>query len=207
MGAYTLKDTRYLKGSLGPPVVYLWEMKVSLQEDFTLKKWGLKGDDFWNQKSRMILSSGLHLTLESISKHWGVESESKSRSVVSDSLRPCGLYSPWTSPGQNTGVGSLSLLQGIFPTQGLNPGLLHCRWILYQLSHQGSPGTLKWVAYPFSSRSSWPRNQTWVSCIADRFFTSWATRDPVVKEEVRMMVMIMVMQHNFISICTGHVEV
>ena len=41
--------------------------------------------------------------------------------------------------GQNTGVGSLSLLQQIFPTQGLNPGLLHCRWILYQLSHQGSP--------------------------------------------------------------------
>ena len=42
------------------------------------------------------------------------------------------------SPGQNTGVGSLSLLQGIFPTQGLNPGLLHCRLILYQLSHKGS---------------------------------------------------------------------
>ena len=54
---------------------------------------------------------------------------------------------PWTtqstdSPGQNTGVGSLSFLQGIFPTQGLNPGLLHCRWILYQLSHQGSPRIL-----------------------------------------------------------------
>ena len=58
---------------------------------------------------------------------------------MSGSLRPHGLYSPWDSPGQNTGVGSLSLLQGIFPTQGLKPGLLHCRWILYQLSHQGSP--------------------------------------------------------------------
>ena len=57
-------------------------------------------------------------------------------SVATDSLRPHG---PWNSPGQNTGVGSLSLLQGIFPTQGSNPGLLHCRWILYQLSHQGSP--------------------------------------------------------------------
>ena len=65
--------------------------------------------------------------------------ESESCSVVSDSLRPHGLCSPWHSPGQNTGVGSLSLLQGIFPTQGLNPGLLHCRWILYQLSHRGSP--------------------------------------------------------------------
>ena len=47
--------------------------------------------------------------------------------------------SPWNSPGQNIGMGSLSLLQGIFPTQGLNPGLPHCRQIIYQLSHQGSP--------------------------------------------------------------------
>ena len=67
------------------------------------------------------------------------ESESESRSFVSDSLRPHGLYSPWNSPGQNTGVGSFSLLQGIFPTQELNQGLLHCRQILYQLSYQGSP--------------------------------------------------------------------
>ena len=46
--------------------------------------------------------------------------------------------SPWNSLGQNTGVGSLSLLRGIFPTQESNPGLLNCRWILYQLHHQGS---------------------------------------------------------------------
>ena len=63
---------------------------------------------------------------------------SESPSVVSDSLWPHGLYSPWNSPGQNTGVGSCSLLQEIFPTQGLNLGLLHCRWILYQLSHKGN---------------------------------------------------------------------
>ena len=62
-----------------------------------------------------------------------------SHSVVSSSLQDNGLYSPWNSPGQNTGVGSLSLLQRIFPTQGSNPGLLHCRPILYHLSHQGSP--------------------------------------------------------------------
>ena len=68
-----------------------------------------------------------------------MKSESESRSVMSDSLQPHGLHSPWDSPGQNTGVGSLSLLQGIFPTQGSNPGLLHCRWILYQPSHKGSP--------------------------------------------------------------------
>ena len=48
------------------------------------------------------------------------------------------LSSPWNSPGQNTGVGSHSILQGTFPTQGLNPGLLYCRQILYQLSHKGS---------------------------------------------------------------------
>ena len=65
-------------------------------------------------------------------------SESESRSVVSGSLRPHGLYSPWNSPGQNTGVGSLSLLQGIFPTQGLNPGLPHCKWVNFQLSHKRS---------------------------------------------------------------------
>ena len=45
---------------------------------------------------------------------------------------------PWNSPGQNTGVGSLSLIQVIFPTQESNPGLPHCRWILYQLSHKAS---------------------------------------------------------------------
>ena len=103
--------------------------------------------------------------------------ESESRSVMSDSLRPHGLYSPWNSPGQNTGVGSLSLLQGIFPTQGSNPGLLHCRQILYQLSYKGSPRRLGWVAYPFSSRSSWPRNLTGVSCIAGGLFINWAKRE------------------------------
>ena len=69
--------------------------------------------------------------------------ESESCSVVSNSLQPHVLYSPWNSPGQNTGVGSHSLLQGIVPTQGSNPGLLHCRRILYQLSHQGNPVGLK----------------------------------------------------------------
>ena len=98
-------------------------------------------------------------------------------SVVSDSSEPHGLYNPWNSPGQNTGVGSLSLLQGIFPTQGSNPGLLHYRRILYQLSHKGSPRILEWVAYPFSSGSSQPKNQTRVSCIAGIFFTNWAIRE------------------------------
>ena len=97
---------------------------------------------------------------------WYIIYESESHSVVSDSLRPCGLYSLWNSPGQNTGVDSLSILQGIFLTQASNPGLLHCRQTLYQLSHKGSPRILEWVTYLFPSRSSWPRNWTAISCIA-----------------------------------------
>ena len=67
------------------------------------------------------------------------------RLVMSDSLRPHGLQptrllSPWDFPGKSTGVGCQFLLQGIFLTQGLNPGLLHCLQTLYHLSHQGSPG-------------------------------------------------------------------
>ena len=76
--------------------------------------------------------------------------ESESRSVVSDFLRPHGLYSPWNSPGQNTGVGSLSLLQGFFPTQGPNPGLPHCGQILYKLSHKGSQYSRMLVAKPIT---------------------------------------------------------
>ena len=87
---------------------------------------------------------------------------------MSNSLQPHGLYSPWNYPGQKTGVGSLSLLQGS------NPGLPNCRRILYQLSHQGSPRILVWLAYPFSSGSSQPRNRTGASFTAGRFFTNWA---------------------------------
>ena len=70
------------------------------------------------------------------------DDDDESCSVVSDSLRPHGLYSPCNSPGQDTGVGSLSLLQEVFPTQGSNPSLSHCRQILYHLSYQGSLETL-----------------------------------------------------------------
>ena len=94
---------------------------------------------------------------------------------MSNSLQPQGPYSPWNSPGQNPAVGSLSLLLAIVPTQGSNPGIPHCRWILYQLSHKRSPRTLEWVAYPFSRGSSRPRNWTRVSCIAGKFFTNWVT--------------------------------
>ena len=103
---------------------------------------------------------------------------SESCSVMSNSLQPRGLYSPWNSPGQNTGVGIVfPFSREIFPTQGSNPGLPHCRWILYQLNHKGNPRILVWVAHPFSGGSSWPRNWTGVSCIAGRFFTNWAIRE------------------------------
>ena len=92
--------------------------------------------------------------------------KSEHRSVVSDSLWPHGLYSPWNSPGQNTGVGSLSLLQGIFPTQGLNPGLLHCRQILYQLSHKESPPKLSsFISYFLFSYIFWDSTYSFVSSV------------------------------------------
>ena len=100
--------------------------------------------------------------------------DSERHSVVSDSLRLNGQHSPWNAPDQNTRVGSLSLLQWIFPTQGSNPGLLHYRQSLYQLSHKANSRILEWVAYPFSSRSSPSRNRTRLSCTAAGFFTKWA---------------------------------
>ena len=66
---------------------------------------------------------------------------------MSNSLRPHGLYSPWNSLSKNTGVSSLSLLQGIFPTQRSKPGLPQFMQILYQLSHKGNPRILEWVPY------------------------------------------------------------
>ena len=76
------------------------------------------------------------------------------------------------SLGKNTGVAYHALLQGISPTQGLKPGLPHCRQILYCLNYQGNPKILEWGAYLFSKGSSQPRNKTRVSCIAGGFFTA-----------------------------------
>ena len=93
-------------------------------------------------ESCLLIWESLHLPTPQTHITFGECREgSESHSVVFDSLRPRGLYiySPWNSPGQNTGVGSCSLLQGIFPTWGSNPGLPHCVQILYRLSHQGSP--------------------------------------------------------------------
>ena len=101
---------------------------------------------------------------------------------MSDSLQPHGLqpirlFCPWRFSRQACWRGCHALLQGDLPTQGLTTVLSYCRQILYHLSHQGSPRILEWVAYPFSSVSSGPRNGAGVSCIAHRFFTSWASRE------------------------------
>ena len=93
-------------------------------------------------------------------------------SVISDSLQ---LHEDY--PGKNSAMGCHTLFLGIFPTQGSNSGLLHWRQILYQLSHKGSPRILEWVAFLFSRGSSPPRNWIEVFCIADGFFTNWATRE------------------------------
>ena len=133
-----------------------------------------------------------------------------SHSVVSDSLRhhilyPARFLCACDFPGKNTEAGSLSLLQGSFPTQGLNLDLLHCRQILYLLIHRGKwkwkslvvsdslpchrlsvygilqAKTLEWVAFPIS------RNGTQVSHLAGGFFTSWATRTPYAVHTMLLM--------------------
>ena len=106
----------------------------------------MSGSSAFSRSSLYIWNFLVHVllkpSLENFKHYFATQREvkwSQSRSVMSDFLWPHRLYNPWNSPGQNTGVDSLSLLQGIFPTQGLNPGFLHCRQSLYQLSHKGSP--------------------------------------------------------------------
>ena len=92
--------------------------------------------------------------------------ESESHAVMSDSLQLHGLYSPWNSPGQNSGVGGLFFLQGIFPTQGSNPDLPHCRRILYQLSHNGSLRILGAVSLSLLQQifPTWESNWGFLHC-------------------------------------------
>ena len=85
--------------------------------------------------------------------------------------------SPGDLPNQNIGEGSLSLLQGIFPTQGLNQGLPHCRQILYRRSHKASPRILEWVSLSLLQWIFPTQELNRVSCIAGRFSTNWAIRE------------------------------
>ena len=98
----------------------------------------------WQQKNLWAWHQSSHIIREKKKFFFFISS----RSIVFDSLWSHGLYSPWNSLGQNTGVGNISLLQEIFPIQELNPGLPHCGRILYRLSHKGSPRILGWVPIP-----------------------------------------------------------
>ena len=109
-------------------------------------------------------------------------SESESRSVACDSLRPHGLYSPWNSPGQNTKVSSLSFLQGIIPNPGIELRSSTLQADSLPAEPPGKPKNTERVAYSFSSGSSWPRNRTRVSCFAGTFFISWDKRAPLCKQ-------------------------
>ena len=100
--------------------------------------------------------------------------ESESHSAMSESVTPWTVYQS----------GFHALLQGIEPTQGLNPGLPHCRQILYQLSHKESPRILEWVAYPSADLPD--SNWTGVSCIAGRFFTNSYQRSPFPQKKSSM---------------------
>ena len=123
---------------------------------------GLRGG--WN--GEMLVKGYKHSHITQISSGDLMNSMKVKMNVSQSCMTLCDPMdcSSWNSPGQNTGVGNLSFLQGIFPTQGLNSGLPHCRQILHQLSHKGTPRILEWVSYPFSSRSSQSRNWTRVSC-------------------------------------------
>ena len=141
-------------------VVVIWIIMRNFQ-----RKRAVKGPSEENGKSVL---GGPELPCHKGEVEW-----SESRSVVSHSLRARGLHSPWNSPGQSTGVGSLSLLQGIFPTQGSDPGLPHWKQVLYWLSCKGRNSLdgrqlsiyrvslfLCWVFWP-SDESTCPISETY----------------------------------------------
>ena len=104
-------------------------------------------------------------------------------SVVSYSLWLRGVHIAHQTP-LFMGILQARILEwGIFPTQGSNPGPLHCRRTLCHLSHRGSPRIFEWVAYPFSRGYSQPRSWTMVSSTAGQIFTSWTTREDQNKQQ------------------------
>ena len=115
--------------------------------------------------------------------------------ILSEWVSPPGFPVDGDSPGKNTGVSCHALLQGIFPTQGSNPGSQHCKWILYGLSHQRNPRILEWVAFPFSRGTPDPRINLGSPAFADRFFTSWATREALKRAEERVNEALLINRH------------
>ena len=125
----------------------------------------LPGSSVHGGFSRQEYWSGLSCPLSGDLTNLGIK-------LRSPTLQADSLSSEPPEKPKNMGEGGLSLLQGIFPIQESNWGLLHCRRILYQLSHKGSPRILEWVGCSFSRGSSQSRNRTGVSCIAGGLFTS-----------------------------------
>ena len=110
--------------------------------------------------------------------------ESESRSVVSNSLLLHGLSMEFSRPEYWSGQPFPS--PGDLPNPGTEPRSLAFQEDSLPGEPKGGPGILEWVAYPFSSRSSQPRNQTGVSCSAGRFFTNWAIREALrVKQKAK----------------------
>ena len=135
--------------------------KNSFEVTFSINRNCMLDGDF-NQAADWILVSAIKGHLEPYS--WSIEVKwSEGRSVVSDSLRLQGLYSPGSLQARILDWVAFPFSRGIFPTQGSNPGLLHCRWILYQMSHnQGKHGLLQgfnegWVQEPWKWHSTYYR--------------------------------------------------
>ena len=148
----------------------LWRLVLSIMEK-SKARWGGQRVPRWG--GGPLGKDSLLETVEEkcLNPKYQMRSEVKVTQLC-PTLWPNGLYSPWNSPGQNTRVGSLFLLQGIFPTQELNQGLLHCRWILHQLSYQGKH---QWEG-PRVSRGKMIRGfQAWVTWWMVFFFQRWKT--------------------------------
>ena len=146
---------------------------LSSGEAFTTFNWNLPVSSFFLKKLKLALGFNLD-TLSYVDV-------CVFHSVVSDSLWPVDCSPPGPSVH---GIFQARILEwvNISFSRVSSPGLPHCRQILYQLSHQGSPRILEWVAYPFSGGSPWPRDQTQVSHIAGRLFTIGATREAMISE-------------------------
>ena len=138
-------------------------------------RWGDQGRlEFWKQQETKVDLSSSNSNYRhqlQVEDHYYVLAFNAPKSIVlcivaqscptlydPTDCSPPGFSVRGDSSGKYTGMGCHALLQGIFPTQGLDPGLPHCRQSLYCLNHQGSPRILEWVAYPFSRGSSRPRN-------------------------------------------------
>ena len=185
-------------------------LKYMLEKANNVVKWFLMVILVEAQKEKKSTGKrkSLHLLVEYINNH--VQNTGRNEDMCAKSLQLCPtpwshvlwptkLYYPWGPLCKNNEVSCHALLWGIFPNQGSNSGLLYSGKILYHLCHQGSPRILEWVVYPFSRGSSWPRNQTRVSCIAGGFFTSRAHKEApeirviksiLVKSQIKLRVML-----------------